>query len=136
MISGDGGRGILSRRRLGHLQPVSPNAGGSGRLVEPTMLGVRGRLDAAHSVSDTDRFTASHSGAADGRERHIIPGAGPPAPERTALVLQPIPRNRLSITTARKPKRNTNPTTTTTTSIVLGLLAVLLPTVSVPLFAG
>jgi hypothetical protein len=43
-------------------------------------------------------------------------------------VPQPIPRNRLRVTTARKPKRNTNPTTTTTTSIVLRLLTTLPPT--------
>jgi hypothetical protein len=49
-------------------------------------------------------------------------------PRQGQLCAQPIPRNRLRVTTARKPKRNTNPTTTTTTSIVLRLLTTLPPT--------
>lgn len=59
-----------------------------------------------------------------------------PISDKEATVPQPIPRSRLRITTARKPKRNTNPTTPTTTSIVLRLITTLLPTAFVLTLAG
>ena len=88
--------------------------------------GMNGRRRSRSACASPDRCTTAHHSR----------GRRPPPPTRTAPVLQPIPRIRSRITTARKPKSNTNPTTTTTTSIVLRLLTTLRPTASMRPFAG